>query len=166
LATSSMTVVPAPSVGASALSRPSNPPSTTSARKPDCVVAQAGFDCDFQKRIAAVSDYVAKRPGTVGIVLRDRQTGAVWRNGQAGTAVWTASTIKLAMVVDLLLRDRAGTVRLTAADRALIKAMLHSSDDNAADTLWSRYGGADHTGFNAAFGKYGMTSLRPQRGYS
>jgi hypothetical protein len=42
-------------------------------------------------------------------------------------------------------------------------AMLHSSDDDAADTLWKRYAGAT---FNAAFPKYGMTGLVAQKGYS
>jgi hypothetical protein len=40
-------------------------------------------------------------------------------------------------------RQRSGTITLTGADNRLIAAMLHSSDDDAADTLWSRYGGAD-----------------------
>ncbi|KAA2253007.1 serine hydrolase [Solihabitans fulvus] len=127
---------------------------------------QTGFDCDFQQRFAAAQAYVAKRPGTVGIVVRDRQTGAVWRNDHATTPVWTASTIKLAMSVNLFLRDRAGSIHLSDEDRSLIQAMLHSSDDNAADTLWFRYAGDDHLTFNNAFPGYGMTSLAPQRGFS
>jgi len=55
---------------------------------------------------------------------------------------------------------------LTDADNRLIAAMLHSSDDDAADTLWSRYGGADHQAYNNDFPAFGMTGLRPQRGYS
>lgn len=58
--------------------------------------------------------------------------------------MWTASTIKLAMVVDLFTRQRAAEIALTSADRDLIAAMLHSSDDDAADALWTRFGGADH----------------------
>jgi hypothetical protein len=80
--------------------------------------------------------------------------------------VWTASTIKLAMAVDLLNRQRAGAVSLSADDRRLIAAMLHSSDDDAADTLWARYSGADHQAFNSAFPRYGMTDLAPQRGFT
>jgi dihydrofolate reductase len=80
--------------------------------------------------------------------------------------VWTASTIKLAMVVDLLTRQRAGSLTLTDSDKALIGAILHSSDDDAADTLWSRYGGADHQSYNSDFPRYGMTDLQPQRGFS
>jgi hypothetical protein len=127
-------------------------------------VAQA--DDDAAARIAAADSYLSTRPGTVGYVLRDRTTGAVYRNAHATDSVWTASTIKLAMVVDLLTRQRAGAITLTDSDNRLIAAMLHSSDDDAADTLWARYSGADHQAFNNDFPSYGMTGLRPQRGYS
>ena len=53
---------------------------------------------------------LAKRPGVVGYVSRDRETtGAAYRNTHAADPVWTASTIKLAMVVDLSTRQRAGS---------------------------------------------------------
>jgi beta-lactamase class A len=123
-------------------------------------------NCELQERITAADAYLATRPGMVGYVIRDRSTGAVYRNAAAGTLIWSASTIKLAMVVDLLSRHYAGTLNLSTSDQDLIAAMLHSSDDDAADTLWSRYGGPDHTAFNAAFPRYGMTDLTPQRGFS
>jgi hypothetical protein len=126
----------------------------------------ARADTDTAARVAAADSYLASRPGVVGYVLRDRATGAVYRNSHAADPVWTASTIKLAMVVDLLTRQRAGSIMLTDADNRLIAAMLHSSDDDAADTLWSHYGGADHQAYNNDFPAYGMTGLRPQRGYS
>ncbi|GDY33762.1 serine hydrolase [Gandjariella thermophila] len=132
----------------------------------DCPRPQSGFDCDFQRRFAAVDRYLANRPGMVAVVVHDRQTGAVWRNDDADTPIWTASTIKLAMAVDLFERDRAGAIQLSADDRDLIHAMLHNSDDNAADTLWFRYAGSDHMAFNRDFAQLGMTSLRPQRGFS
>jgi hypothetical protein len=141
-------------------------PHPTPAATPNCPYPASGFDCRMQQRLAAADAYQRGRPGVTGIVVRDRQTGAVWRNGYAGTMVWTASTIKLAMTVDLFLRDRAHTITLSAGDRDLIAQMLHSSDDNAADTLWFRYAGADHMAFNRAFPKYGMTSLVPQRGFT
>jgi hypothetical protein len=128
--------------------------------------AAAAFDCDLAGRISAADAYLTGRPGTVGYVLRDRETGAAYRNRHAAELTWTASTIKLAMVVDLLTRQRAGTVTLTDRDRALIAAMLHSSDDDAADALWSRHGGADHQAYNADFPRYGMTDLTPQRGFT
>lgn len=131
-----------------------------------CPYQQSGFDCDFQRRFAAVEAYIKTRPGTVGVVVRDRQTGAVWRNENANTLVWTESTIKLAMTVDLFQRDRAGKITLSSSDRDLIQRMLHSSDDNAADALWGKYAGADHLAFNDDFPQYGMTSLVPERGYA
>jgi hypothetical protein len=128
-----------------------------------CALPDSGFECAFQKRIVDARNYAETRPGTVGIVLRDRKTGVTWHNDHADDMTWTASTIKLAMVVNLLERNRSGKITLTADDRRLMTAMLHSSDDEAADTLWKRYGGAT---FNAAFPKYGMTGLVAQKGYS
>ncbi|MBJ7338251.1 MAG: tat pathway signal sequence [Mycolicibacterium sp.] len=121
---------------------------------------------DLRTRIAAADAYLATRPGSVGYVLTDRATGATYRNAHAGELVWTASTIKLAMVVDLLTRARAGSIALTNADRTQMSAMMHSSDDDAADALWSKFGGPDHTAYNAAFPRYGMTDLQPQKGFS
>ena len=120
--------------------------------------------CDLRQRVAAAEQYVANRPGTIGFVLRDRTTGARYRNANAGTPIWTASTIKLAMVADLLTRERAGAIRLSDADRRLMVAMLRSSDNAAADTLWSRYGGPAQA-FNADFPRYGMPNIRPQPGF-
>ena len=132
----------------------------------DCPLPDTGFDCDFQQRITAVQTYLAGRPGTTGVVLHDLRTGAVWHNDHADDPTWTASTIKLAMVVDLFTRDRAGEITLTDDDRDLIQSMLHSSDDDAADTLWYRYAGDDHMAFNDNFPDYGLTSLLPQEGYT
>ena len=167
---------PAPSAGASTPSSVPSVPSSTSTvppvpssaapPAPECAQPVPGFDCDFQARIAAVQTYLDSRPGTTGVVLHDMRTGAVWENDHAADPTWTASTIKLAMVVDLFTRDRAGDIHLTDDDRALIKAMLHSSDDDAADALWYRYAGGDHMTFNDHFATYGMTSLVPQKGYS
>jgi hypothetical protein len=129
------------------------------------IVAAAPAD-DFAQRIEAANDYLADRPGVIGYVLRDRVSGAVYRNAHAEDLIWTASTIKLGIVVDLLVRERAGEFVLSAADRALMAEMLHSSDNDAADTLWSRYGGPDHSRFNRDLPQFGMTSLAPQRGFS
>lgn len=155
---------PARTAGRSAAATP--PGNGNGARQEDCPLPDSGFDCDFQRRIAAVGRYLPTRPGTTGVVLRDRETGAVWRNDQATDLTWTASTIKLAMVVDLFTRDRAGEITLTSTDRALIQSMLHSSDDDAADTLWHRYAGDDHMAYNDNFPSYGLTGLEPEEGYT
>ncbi|HEY0452397.1 tat pathway signal sequence [Actinophytocola sp.] len=144
------------------------PPATSTTPPPPATPACAdtGFDCDLQTRFAAADAYVDGRPGTAGIVVHDLRTGAEWHNGHAEDLTWTASTIKLGMVVDLYTRQRAGEISLTAEDRSLIHAMLHTSDDNAADTLWFRYAGADHMSFNDNFPHYGLTSLVPKAGFT
>ncbi|MEO6090684.1 MAG: tat pathway signal sequence [Umezawaea sp.] len=161
---STATSPPGSSAAPSAASAPQPTPKPEAEAAATC--PDTGFDCDFQNRFARVEDYVKTRPGTVGIVVRDRESGAVWRSAHSADLVWTASTIKLAMVVDLLRRDREGAISLTGEDRDLIHAMLRSSDDNAADALWRRYSGQDHRAFNASFPSYGLTSLAPQEGYA
>lgn len=126
--------------------------------------ATEGHECVLRQRISAAEAYLADRPGTVGFVLRDRVTGVRYRSAAAGTPIWTASTIKLAMVADLLSREQAGALRLTAADREQMAAMLRRSDNSAADSLWSRYGGTANV-FNANFSRYGMTNVAPQPGF-
>lgn len=124
-----------------------------------------GAGCDLRSRIASAEQYLESRPGRTGFVLRDRVTGFRYANAAAADLTWTASTIKLAMVVDLLARERAGAVRLSGADRQSMASMLHESDNAAADALWTRYGGPDRQAFNRNFPRYGMTDVRPQRGF-
>lgn len=166
-ATAPLSIITTPAATTTTASAPPTtsvapPPGTTTG----CPQLAPGFDCDFQNRIAAVQSYLDTRPGTTGVVLHDIGTGAVWHNDHSTDPTWTASTIKLAMVVDLFTRARAGAITLTDEDRSLIAAMLHSSDDDAADTLWYRYAGDDHMAFNNDFPNYGMTSLQPKKGYS
>ncbi|WP_410609936.1 tat pathway signal sequence [Amycolatopsis sp. lyj-109] len=116
------------------------------------------FGPDLRARIARAQAYADSRPGVAGIVLRDRSTGAVYRSPAAGTLIWACSTPKLAMAVDLLLREDAKAVTLTAEDRELMHRMLHSSDDDAAHALWTRYGGESE--FGRRFPAYGMTDMR------
>ena len=123
-------------------------------------------NADMAQRIAQADAYLASRPGTTGYVIRDRTTGLAHRNEAAGTMMWTASTIKLAIVVDLLTRGRAGQISLIQADNQLMADMMHSSDNEAADTLWERYGGPDNMAFNRNFPIYGLTSLKAQQGFS
>ncbi|AXB48522.1 tat pathway signal sequence [Amycolatopsis albispora] len=123
----------------------------------DPAAAAPGFEPELGRRILRAESYARSRPGFAGIVVHDRQTGATWRNANSDTLIWACSTPKLAMVVDLLLRDDAGAVDLTDEDRALMHAMLNTSDNDAAHTLWNRYGGED---FATRFPSYGMTDMR------
>jgi hypothetical protein len=116
------------------------------------------FGPDLRARIARAQAYADSRPGVTGIVLRDRRTGAVHRSPAAGTLIWACSTPKLAMAVDLLLREDSGAIKLTAGDRDAMHRMLHSSDDAAAHALWTRFGGEAE--FARRFPAYGMTDMR------
>ncbi|WP_454196638.1 tat pathway signal sequence [Nocardia sp. Marseille-Q1738] len=122
----------------------------------------AGFDCDMSSRIAAVDAYLKNRPGVTGYVVRDRVSGGIYANANAESAVWTASTIKLAIAADLLNRARVGAIALPPEDRGLLESMLATSNDGAADLLWTKYAGIDRMAFNNAFRANGMTSLVPQ----
>ena len=107
---------------------------------------------DLSARIAAAKrlpGHAARHRRICAARLQHRR--AAYRNPNAGALIWTASTIKLAIVVDLLARTYAGQLRLNDQDRQLISAMLHPSDNDAADTLWDRYGGPDHQAFNRNF---------------
>jgi len=137
------------------------PAQTTQA--PPCPGAPAGFSCAMRRRIADVERYLKHRPGMIGIVLRDRSTGAVWRNRYAGSQVYMASTSKLAMAVTLLLQNQAGVIHLTPTDRDVMYQMLHVSSDNAADDLWFKYGASFYTSFFPRIGLTGAQYL-PQAG--
>jgi len=99
-----------------------------------------GWGCAQQQRFTAAANLIKSKPGYLGAIVRDRQTGAVWRAGATDRAIWTSSTIKLAIATSLLERARTGEITLDAKARAQIAAMLHVSDNDAADALWERYG--------------------------
>ncbi len=122
----------------------------------------AGFDCDMSQRIESVDNYLRGRPGSTGYVLRDRVSGGIYANENAEQSVWTASTIKLAIAVDLLNRARVGAITLGPDDRGLMESMLATSNDQAADVLWNKYAGLDRMAYNNAFRANGMSSLVPQ----
>ena len=122
-----------------------------------CPAAPAGFTCTMRARIAAVQAYLRHRPGVVGVVLRDRSTGAVWENSHAHTPIYMASTSKLAMAAALLTQDQAGVIHLSSEDWSVLHDMLHVSSDTAADTLWFKFGAPFYTGF---FPRIGLASAQ------
>lgn len=126
---------PSASSSATGSAAPSGTPSPSAT--PTCGV----WGCAQQQRFAAAAALLAKQPGYLGIVVRDRQTGAEWRSGVTTRLIWMGSTPKLAMATSLLERARAGQITLDDTARQQIAAMLAVSDDHAADALWDRYGG-------------------------
>lgn len=124
--------------------------------------ASAGPTAKAGKEASAAA-FVKQQPGTFGIVVRDRQTGAVWKAGNTTATTWTASTIKLAIAADLLERHRQGGIALDATDRANLDKALINSDNDAATALWSRY---DGPGMLGRFrDRFGMRTLSVVAGY-
>jgi hypothetical protein len=125
--------------------------------------AKAAPPKGLDDRKKAAETLIARKPGKLGIVIRDRVSGTVWRAGATGEATWTASTIKLAIAADLLDRHRAGTIALDATDRTNMRSALVNSSNDAATALWNKYDGpAMLDGFRT---KYGMKSLSIVPGY-
>jgi hypothetical protein len=112
----------------------------------------------------AVAALVAKKPGWLGVEVRDRRTGAVWRTGAIDHQYWTGSTIKLAMITSVLERARSGEVTLTATDHRNIADMLAWSSDTAADEIWKKFG--RDTMVSRFTSRYGMTNLTFVPGFS
>ena len=132
-------------------------PSPTPSPKPKprfCAKIAPGFSCTMRNRIRIVRRYLRHLPGSIGIVLDDRSTGATWRNGNATTLYPAASTIKLAMMTDLLLRNRAGNIALTPGDRAEMFQALYTSNDDDATALWNQFEDASFIGRIRAFGMH------------
>ncbi len=92
------------------------------------------------RRFAAAKRYVDQQSGQLGVVMHDRQTGATWTAGTPDHPVWTASSIKLALALDLLEQDQAGSVALSATDKDQMGQMLNWSSNDAAMSLWNKYG--------------------------
>jgi hypothetical protein len=100
-----------------------------------------GWDCAIQGRFSAAEAMVAATPGDFGIIVRDRVSNQVWQAGTPTDEIWTASTIKLAIAADLLVRARAGQFKITATIRGYLDDMLEFSANKPATTLWQSHGG-------------------------
>ncbi|HEY6425269.1 MAG TPA: tat pathway signal sequence [Pseudonocardiaceae bacterium] len=159
--------VTAPSATADAAPPPAEPPPTPRPTPPASCPGDSGWSCTQQQRFAAAGDYISRNvsgKGYLSVVFTDRQTGTVWRSGPTQHDGWTASTIKLAIATDLLRRQRARQLMLTAADRRDMDTMLNFSDEAASDRLWAKYGGEDML---ARFrNSYGMTGLHFVPGFT
>ncbi len=93
----------------------------------------------MRNRIKEIRGYMRHLPGSIGIVIYDRKNGATWQNVNADVAYPAASTMKLAMMTDILLRSDAGSISLTSADRQAMFEALYTSNDDDANYLWDKY---------------------------
>jgi len=111
--------------------------SATAAPEPSC--EPGPWDCAQRTRFEAATALVTKQTGHINMVVRDRQTGAVWSAGESTYIIWAGSTPKLAVAATLLEQARAREITLDPKVRGQIDAALAVSDNNAADALWNRY---------------------------
>jgi hypothetical protein len=125
------------------------------------------WGCVQDARFAAAAAYIKKiTNGHVGIEVKDRLTGAVWLGGEPTYRIWAGSTPKLAFAVALRERSRDRVITLDAAAYSEIEAMLHSSDNEAADTLWNRYAKGNPAAWMNTFrSRYGMTTASYVSGF-
>ena len=136
-----------PSAAGSLAPEPATSPASTPSRATTVsstpTAAGCGvWGCPLRHGLDAAAELVGTEPGRLGITVLDRRTGAVWAAGSASHRMWASSTPKLALATSLLERSRAGELTLDATARRQLAAMLAVSDDDAADALWDRYGGA------------------------
>jgi len=106
-----------------------------------CVDEATGFDCEFAARLQRANSYLATRPGYTGLAVSDGRRDRVWRNEYADRPVFAASTAKLAIALDILMRRHRGEVTLSTNDWKSLYTSLVASDNAAANRLWRRYGG-------------------------
>ncbi|WP_072687723.1 serine hydrolase [Rhodococcus marinonascens] len=109
---------------------------------------------------AAVATASAARGADVSIAVLDRATGS-YLESAGSQPIETASLSKLFIAAQLFHLDALGERPISQYDRLLLAPMLESSDDNAANTLWSDLGGSDIVP-DVAF-RYGLTSTTAPR---
>ncbi len=135
----------------------SSPSGTAS--QPSAAERSAEVALELQAAVDEASAYATSQGITAGIAVIDRELGTEVVNAAAGTAVRTASLVKLFIADNLLQRQRSGEFQLSAQDAALIEVMLTSSDDSAADLLYERFG--QEAMVIEVAQRYGLSSLTP-----
>jgi beta-lactamase class A len=86
-----------------------------------------------------VRSYMARRPGSAGVMVTDLRTGLSYGNREDREFV-TASVIKVDILTALLLKRSRDDDRLSSGERALAGQMIRYSDNKAADALYAAVG--------------------------
>jgi len=116
-----------------------------------------GWECPIAERFEPAARLVAEAPGYLGVAVRDRETGQLWTAGAVDRPIWTASTIKVAIIADQLVRARAGELTIGASDRRGFDQMLSTSYNRPATNLWAKHGGeAALERYRTVFGMTGV----------
>ncbi|OZF27593.1 serine hydrolase [Rhodococcus sp. 14-2483-1-2] len=109
----------------------------------------------LEARIPMAIASAESRGADVDFALLDRQTGSFY-SSNADVQVETASVSKLFIADEVLFRAQSENRPVSADDLDTMTSMLELSDDNAAYTLWYRYGSSEIVRTVAA--RYGLTN--------
>ena len=115
--------------------------------------AAAAPTVDTAALLAAVD--TAAGSGSIEVVVLDATGTELVAGADADTPIATASLVKLFVVQQLLAADGTGTVTLDDDDLALMRRAVTASDDDAMNTLWTRFDGAALV--TAAAEEFGLT---------
>nr|WP_314144439.1 serine hydrolase [uncultured Rhodococcus sp.] len=109
----------------------------------------------LESRIPMAIASAQTRGADVDFALLDRRTGSYY-SSNADVRVETASVSKLFIADEVLFRAQSENRPVSADDLATMTSMLELSDDNAAYTLWYRYGSSEIV--RTVVARYGLTS--------
>ncbi|GGG07025.1 putative lipoprotein LppW [Rhodococcoides trifolii] len=131
------------------------PPSVTT---PEFPAADMETAPDLTGRLQQATDGAAARGAQLSVGFLDRTTGTYMGVGDTDP-IETASVVKLFIADDILFRESRGEIVLTQTDLDNLAPMLTSSDDSAAEVLWSSYGDTDIVTRVAS--RYGLVATTP-----
>ncbi len=106
---------------------------------------------DARRITARLDAFLKRRPGPVTAMVKDLDTGRTYRYHPRQRLI-TASTAKVQILMALLLKTP--WAKLSDATRHDADIMIRHSDNEAADRLWTRIGGAP--GFTKAGRRLGL----------
>jgi hypothetical protein len=119
------------------------PVAMPAAKAGDAAGMAAASTAAVDSAVQGVDAVQAANPRTqIGAAVLDRKTGMLALGTDGTTRFYSASVVKLYTVVAILHRVDAGELTLSATDRDDIQRALVASDDNAMDSLWVKFGGA------------------------
>lgn len=122
--------------------------------------AQAqGEKLPFEKE---VRDYLASRPGAVGVAVRMPGSGKSWTYTKTSASNVTASIVKVQIMSGVMMKAQDEGRSLTDWERSKIIPMIRQSDNAATTELFEHIGG--RAGLQRVGDKLGMTQTTADSG--
>ncbi|WP_324276774.1 serine hydrolase [Blastococcus brunescens] len=115
---------------------------TTGAVSPSAAPASATPSIDQDQVLGEVEAAATAAGGSIRVVVLDADGQPLLTGPDADTSAYTASLVKILVVARLLGLNAAGSLSLSGDDLNLMELAVAQSDDDAMNTLWARYDGA------------------------